>query len=214
MTAAKAAVEQMKLAHRTSRCAEVIGEVTPGATVHAISAGEWSAHDMIVHLLGHAAPAELWAASWAVSDSALHALIKAREAGQLTTIQMLLDWRVTVRNPKAVQLAKSTADRIRVSSCHAKLYVLRGARSYTISTSANLTNNPRLENYVISESREIADFHVRWLNAELRGGKPFEKEKSILDLIAAGADPMLAPIDLEESDRKDRENRKRVENQW
>ena len=60
---------------------------------------------------------------------------------------------------------RGNADTFAVCPCHAKLYIMRNdAWAITICGSANLTNNPRIEVSTITEDRQVAGFHVDWID--------------------------------------------------
>jgi hypothetical protein len=163
--------------HRAARCAEVIGELEHNETIHVVSAAEWSTHDLIAHLVETTGPVDLWFATWSISEDGLRAMLRLREQGKVRSVQALLDWRIKVRKPEVAQLAKAQVDQLRVYSCHAKVYILRNKQwGVSICSSANLTNNPRIEASVITEDRELADWHIAWLKGVLRGAGPFEDD--------------------------------------
>lgn len=153
---------------RRSRCADVLGAIRPGEALHVVSAGEWSAHDMIAHIAEQIGPAALWFMTWSISETGVRGLLQSRAAGHITTIRAVVDWRVLVRNRDATQLCRAQADAYRVAPCHAKVYLLQGPNMHvSIVGSANLTNNPRLECSVITEDREVFAFYRDAIEATL-----------------------------------------------
>lgn len=52
----------------------------------------------------------------------------------------------------------------RVANSHAKVYCMtNGADHITCSGSGNWSDNPRIENYILSNSKERFDFHKEWM---------------------------------------------------
>lgn len=138
------------------------------------SGGDWSTHDLLFHLLQIIGPAALTAATWSVAEHAAQKLIAALDEGSLTDIKFLVDWRVQVRTPGFMTLAKRHFTDIRVSSTHAKVFVLRNDEwNLSLVGSANLTNNPRIEAGHLSTNPDTANFHADWIEREIQNAAPF-----------------------------------------
>lgn len=173
--ATRAKKKRMAESGRQARVGEVVGELEHGQTLHVVSAAEWSTHNLIEHLCQQTGPVVLWLVTWSISEDGVRVMLRLRESGAIVTMHALTDWRVLVRNRDAVQLMKNNADTFAVAPCHAKLYVMTNEDwAITIVSSANLTNNPRLETMVITEDREVAEFHTRWINAMIANSKRWE----------------------------------------
>jgi len=147
----------------------------PNAIYHYASGGVWSAHDLLLHLIRTTTgPARLTATTWTMSSGPCQALISALHAGHITAMAMLFDWRVQVRCPEAVGLAQHYATDVRLSTCHAKVYVLENMEwGVVMLGSANLTNNPRIEAGIVDTNVGAAQFHARWIRAEIANAAPF-----------------------------------------
>lgn len=138
------------------------------------SGADWSSHDLIFWFLQQIGPASLTCCTWSVAEDVTSRLVSALADGRLTRCDCLVDWRVQVRTPGFLAVAREKFGRVRVSSCHAKVFVLRN-EEWAISCvgSANLTSNPRIEAGHISTSHRIAEFHERWIRQEIENAKPF-----------------------------------------
>jgi len=171
-------VESSKQAARLCKIRErlesAFGCFQAGTDYPYASGAEWSTHDLIVYMLDQIGPAHLTAATWSVAEHAAHKLIGLLESRQLLSVSMLVDWRVQVRTPGFLPIARSKFSRIHVSSCHAKCFVLHNdAWHLSCVGSANFTNNPRIEAGHISTSSETAEFHRRWIMDEITKAAPF-----------------------------------------
>lgn len=166
--------QMARLCKTQERLESAFGEIKQGRDYPYATGAEWSTHDLIIYLLEQIGPAQLTAATWSVAEHAAHKLIGLMDEGKLTSIEMLVDWRVQVRTPAFMPIARSKFSRIHVSSCHAKSFTLTN-ENWAISCvgSANFTNNPRIEAGHLSTSREAADFHRRWIIAEIEKAAPF-----------------------------------------
>jgi len=155
-------------------CSEVIGKLEHDTVMQFVTKGEWSTHDLLFHILTQIGASEVTIATWSVSSPAVAQIANLLEAGMITKLNGLFDWRMKVRCPEAEQFLKYNCADIRLINCHAKVTVIRNKDwNITIVGSANLTNNPRIESGVIFTDKETADFNLEWMNGELKNGKYF-----------------------------------------
>lgn len=155
----------------------IVGELQRNTTLHVVSAGQWSLHDMVRHVLHVIGPARVWLSTWSVTEEPARQLIEMKVQGTILDMDLLLDHRTKGQCPAAHQLLDANVARIRLAHCHAKCVVLKNAQwSVSISTTANLTINPRIEKYVISTHPEDAEHDIRWIELFSDEGQPFEDE--------------------------------------
>lgn len=166
---------------RQQRVRDTLGDFPrePGDIAHVVSAGTWSCHDLIRVLLERTGPAELIMSTWSISEEGWRMLIDLRDEGQITKLTTLLDWRIGHRNPDVTSYAKTSArdrgDELAITNNHSKVYVLRNELwAISLISSANLTNNPRIEASVIHEDRAVADWHARWITETVRKSNPLD----------------------------------------
>jgi len=163
-----------RLALAAQRLQDAIPAIRQGETIHYASGGVWSTHDLIEYILETTGPCHLAAATWSMSNEPCAKLVSMQADGRLLSMAMLFDWRVQVRCPEALALTKSHANRVRVSTCHAKAACLHNDDwAITIVGSANLTNNPRIEAGIIFTDRAAWQFHSAWILGEIDNAKPF-----------------------------------------
>lgn len=156
---------------------DTFGRIQPGHDYPYVSGADWSTHDLIAYLLEQTGPAELTAATWSVGEHVAHRLITLMEAGQLSAVHMLVDWRVQVRTPSFLPVARHRLSKVSVTSCHAKVFtLLNDDWGVAVVGSANFTNNPRIEAGHLTTSRETAEFHRRWILAEIDHAAPFGED--------------------------------------
>lgn len=168
---------QTAVGKRASSARDVIGQITMGTSIHYASMGEWSAHDLLFHILDQTGPAHVIVATWSISEVATRQMIAKCQDGSLLSLAAVLDWRVKVRRPEVLELAKFNISNIRLTSCHAKITtIINDNWHVTIVGSANYTNNPRIEAGVIACDKKVTNFHAKWMTAELENAAPFEEE--------------------------------------
>jgi hypothetical protein len=168
------------LLRASQRLADAFPAIVQGRTIHYATAGDWAAHDLVLHVLGKIGPAHVTAASWSISEPAVRQAVRALLDGRILSLRMLLDWRVPARCPEALQLARANAATLRLANLHAKVTVLtNSAWSIAIVGSANWTNNPRIEAGVLTADRTVAEWHRAWIEAELSGATPFDMAAAV-----------------------------------
>lgn len=142
----------------------LLGEIKPGISVHYLSRGDWSMHDLVMELLKKYSPADVFISTYAIRETPVRQLIMALDSGKIRQIHMILDYRAKVRTPEVFFLAQQKMTSIYLMPIHAKVCVIRTAEaSISIIGSSNWTTNPKVEAGVISMSKEIAHFHIDWM---------------------------------------------------
>lgn len=139
-------------------------------------------HDLLFRLIELAGPCHVTCATWSVSREAAELLARGMSDGRILSLSCLFDWRVRVRCPEAMAVARMAGVDMRVCVCHAKVTLLRNdANSIAIVSSANMTSNPRIEAGVVFTDRASYEFHYDWITREIANAKPFG-----IDLSKAG----------------------------
>ena len=153
----------------------LLNAIETGKSVHYLSKGDWSMHDLIMQLLKTYNPAELFITTYALREFSVRQIILAQDAGLISSVKMLLDYRAKVRTPEVYQLASQNINKICLMGIHAKVCVLKSAKgSISIVGSANWTSNPRIECGVVSMNNSLAEFHIDWINKSLENAEIFE----------------------------------------
>ena len=169
-----------RLGKRHSRCADVLGDLHPGQTKHVVSMGEWSADNMIAWTVDQIGPSDLLFGTWSLSVKPAARLCAAADAGLLTSFRGVFDLRAVIRRPEAMRMirARFGYSNVRIFNCHAKVYLLSNAdRRVSIVSSANFTNNPRIEASVITDDPAVFAFHHDWIERTFNKSDPFEPKE-------------------------------------
>ncbi|QIP14730.1 hypothetical protein G8759_19975 [Spirosoma aureum] len=154
--------------------ADVFPPIQSGHSYHYATAGLWSSHDLLLHLLRQTGPARIWIATWSMTEDAVRVLVQGLASGLIESLDLLIDARVIRRNASAYAFVQAHADKVRITACHAKVSVLINQNWHiSIVGSANYTNNPRIESGVVTEREDVARFHQNWIEAEMKKAKPF-----------------------------------------
>lgn len=160
-----------KLIHNLDNC------LAAGHTlVHFISAGEISLHKLIEHLCSRhpGETAELWLSTWTIKEAAARTILQLKESNAIKDIKAVFDYRIKTTDSKTFHFLEKHFAQYALTKNHAKVIVLDFVSAqYTIVTSANLSNNPRIESGLISTDPLLAQFHITWMRDVLAGKKVY-----------------------------------------
>lgn len=144
------------------------------ANIHFISDGYFSQYDLVIELVKRFAPCELYITTYALREFATKLLITAVNNGLISKISVLLETRIKTRDD-VYELAKMNFSKVGLTSLHAKVTVIKSDKGYvTITGSANWTKNERIENGIISTQKEVAEFHINWIEKVLNNVEIFK----------------------------------------
>jgi len=152
----------------------LINSLAAHKSIWYVSDGDWSMHDLIMQLLKQYNPAELFITTYALREFSVRQLILAQDRKEISSVNMVLDYRAQVRTPEVYQLASLNLNKIYLTGIHAKVTVLKTADvSISIVGSANWTSNPRIEAGVISMNKELAEFNISWIKKVMENAEIF-----------------------------------------
>ncbi|MDP2188567.1 MAG: hypothetical protein Q8J69_07780 [Sphingobacteriaceae bacterium] len=118
---------------------------------HYFSKGSFNCIDALQKMLEYTGPASVQIATWKINEDSARTLLRLKEAGKITNLVGLIDFRTRSMDPQVFQLVQGVFDQLVLSQCHAKVTTAEGAERYAVLlTSANYTNNPRWEFGLIS----------------------------------------------------------------
>ena len=159
----KRAVESFKTA------ADCIGPIEPGLSLFALTRGQFSMLDALLHVLDCTGPAAVSLWTWTIADYEVQRVNELCADGRITSGLLVIDYGAQAKNAGII------ADWKRIHGPNSVRYVLNHAKIATVETaefkvllrgSMNLNFNPRFENLDITEGG--ADFDlVREIEGEL-----------------------------------------------
>lgn len=148
--------------------AECIGPVTAGAAVFAVTRGQFSMIDAVLHVLDEVGRAErlsLW--TWTIADYEVEVFRRLMRDGRIGAGCLVIDGGARVKNAGLIAgwRASFGPESVRYVMNHAKLATVEGAGlRVLLRGSMNLNHNPRFEQLDVSEGgpafdlvREIED---------------------------------------------------------
>ena len=139
-------------------------EVIKSASLIFLMEGNLSFHHLLCALMDECGPADVWLSAYAITEEPARRIFRLREAGTIRSLSCLLDAHLARNNAKAYQLLSTTADSIGTAPIHAKCFVVKNDRfAIAVMSSANFSNNPRLELTHTSNSGDVAEWYINWL---------------------------------------------------
>lgn len=165
----------LKIGKANQKIQSVIGQLSQDQSLHYVSMGDWSTHDLLFYLLEQTGPAKIYFTTWAISEYAIRQLHLMIEDGLILELKGIFDYRNGTRKPAELQFLQKITTDIKAAKCHAKVTViLNDIWGVCVVGSANYTRNPRIEANVLCSVREVAEFHRDWILNELKGESDFE----------------------------------------
>jgi hypothetical protein len=148
----------------------IVGQLQQERTVHFTSFGSFSMHQLLAHLLKITGPADVFIATWAMTEDPCRAIHALKESGVIRSLHLLFDYKIRERSPQALQLAEGIATSYKYSKCHAKTTVIvNDSWGISVIASANYTRNPRIERGLICCNPLVAAFDRDWILSEIQG---------------------------------------------
>ncbi len=153
----------------TMKLREVTEKVDHGKTVHWVSRGDWSMHQLLYKLLEKTGPADVYISSYAFSEKPARALADMKHNGIIQKLFCVIDSRIDVRSASALAMIKNMADYHKLTTTHAKVTLIKNKNwLLTVVGSANYTTNKRYETGFICSDAEVFNLHQTWILDELR----------------------------------------------
>ena len=146
---------------RKQTAAEAIGNLYPGCSIFGLTKGQFSLVELVAVILKQTGPADVFLSTWTASGSDLteaHGFIKS---GAMRSFRCLVDNTFQRRKPAFASLIRELfgIESIRVTRNHAKFCLIRNDNwNLVLNTSMNLNVNARLEDFLLQDNIELAEF--------------------------------------------------------
>lgn len=147
----------------------------PGESIHIIGTGEydfWTFVPQMIDWIGYAA--HLTCSTWTLNRQNAIEFLELWDAGKIGMADFLTGLyfkrRETAVYTMLLEGIRARGGRYRAFRNHAKVLLLENPDRdawITVEGSANLTANPRLEQYVMTNDRALYDFHRTWTEEAL-----------------------------------------------
>lgn len=154
--------------------ADVVPEAPgPGEQIHLVSESKYDFGTWIPQIIGWVDTVdELYCSTWVASQKNVVDLVALWDAGKIPRGKVsVLTGKFFKRRETSVyclmlDAIRERGGRFRALYNHAKVLLLANAAKnawFTVEGSANLTGNPQVEQYVITNDRELYQWHREWM---------------------------------------------------
>jgi len=157
------AVESFKTA------ADCIGPVTPGMSLFAVTRGQFSMLDAVLHVLAELGPSRISLWTWTIADYEIQAFNGLMRDGRITGGTLVIDHGSKTKNLPLITAWKAQFGprSVRYVVNHAKIATVEGSgRRVLLRGSMNLNFNPRFEQLDVTEGGPDFDL-VKQIESEL-----------------------------------------------
>lgn len=150
---------------------QIVGELRMGQAVHYANDTLFYLHDVLVYCLEQTGPAKVYFSTYAIKEFQARIVTRMRKENSITYLHALLDDRNAVHDQDAVQLLSKSCDVFGFNRTHSKLIAIRNDNwGISIVTSANMTNNTRLDVGVITCNAQVTDARIEWIIKNTKHG--------------------------------------------
>lgn len=153
-----------------ANAAETIGRCEAGMSLFAITRGQWSMIDAILHVLDCVGPSKVSLWTWTVAEYEVQVLTRLRVDGRVTEGRLVIDHGARNKNQQIIADWKQQfgAGSVRYVINHAKIATVESESGlrFLLRGSMNLNFNPRFEQFDITEGGPEFDL-VREIEDEL-----------------------------------------------
>lgn len=140
--------------------ADALGPISPGCEIFALTNGQFSAIDVLEHILTFSGPAHIDLATWTAADGDIRRAHAFLLDGRVKSCRMVVDPSFRSRKPEFCETLVSLFgnDAIRTTPLHGKFAVIRNDQwNIALRTSMNLNINRRIETVEISDDPALSE---------------------------------------------------------
>jgi hypothetical protein len=148
---------------------DMISKVRENETVVWITQGLISMHHIIELLVGMAGDGcVLHFTTWTISEDAARALYSMKERGNIAEIHAIIDHRILSGAAPLYHFIHSFFEHLQLEACHAKMVLITGRETtYAVFSSANMNQNNRIENTIVTQSPNTVNPLRQWFENKL-----------------------------------------------
>ena len=185
---------KLRFLMQSEEAAEAIGDIWPGMELFGLTKGQFSFISVLDHLLSQTGPADVVISTWTAAGAEIETAKEFLQNERIKSLRFLVDQSFPTRQPEYCKaLLKSFGEgAVRMSRSHCKFATLTNKRwNLVVRTSMNLNENPRIENFEISDDKVFAKFFLDLVDEIF--DKPFAyTEEDFHSLGEARVDPLEA----------------------
>lgn len=165
-----------KLFLKKEKANEVFTEIPkPGESIHIVSNGSFDYFNLIpicVDLMKKCN--EFYFSTWTMNRQNVEQLFKLYDENKIKTINGLVGLYFKTREPQVFndlyEGILKRGQKVFSNENHSKITLLENGKDFiSICGSANFTANPRIEQFTVSNDKQLYEFHKGWMDEILQG---------------------------------------------
>ena len=148
----------------------IFGQIKPKQTIEFCTAGEFSMHQLLQYILTFTGPANVYLSTWTLKEEPARVLHFLKKTGKIKELNCVFDYRIRTLDEKHFDFLHTIIDKYTLTKCHAKVLAIEGWYfNVAVISSANMSNNPRIEAGYISCNDKSVEFHKGWIMDIING---------------------------------------------
>jgi hypothetical protein len=162
-----------------------IGDISHGCEIFCLTDGQFSLFDIISILLEKSGPADVIISTWTAAGADTKKAKLLLNNGNIRSIRWIVDRSFLSRQPDYCRiLIEEFGDCIRSIRSHCKFVVITNDYwNLILRTSMNLNQNPRVEDFEISDDQEFADYFIKFTDNIFQSCDLDDNFKSLLNKV-------------------------------
>lgn len=138
-----------------------------------MTAGKLSLHQMIESIIAQTGPCKkLFLSTWAIKEVAARGLFQLKENKLIEELHGIFDYRVKTVDSLSFKFIEPHFTSVALVKNHSKMLLMDfGDKKIVVLSSANLSNNPRIETGYVTSNKGTYYFHLTWMKEILNGTK-------------------------------------------
>ena len=160
--------DKMKLIQRLQELKQVMPPIEKNTTYHLISSDNFGSIELLKHLVEQHKPVNIYITTWSINQEFMDMLTEYLKRG--IQVDFYIDKSIKGRKAHlAAQVVNLAYDYNNLNLkyhylLHSKVTLItNGDEFISIEGSANYSKNTRIENFTITESKELFNFHKNWM---------------------------------------------------
>jgi len=151
-----------------------LSELASNAVMHIVTQGAINAFSFVQYFCVIDTVKSLDIAIYRIGMQTLNDLLYLMDRGRIEQCNILVNDNTNRMKPqiwsKLIDESKKRDNfNVWAQNSHAKIIVVETDRHYVIEGSGNLSDNARVEQYTVTKSRELAEWHREWLRVDYFG---------------------------------------------
>lgn len=158
--------EAVAVSGRFLKMRNSIGDIQQGKVIWFVTGAQWAMHDLLRYVLMQTGPGKVRAFTWAISSPGALMLVNMKDAGMITGLDFIINPIMHKMSAEAICVMKNHAENMAFAQCHAKGFLIENDKWHiSCFSSANFSNNPRIEAGAISTNTDVYAMNKKWFDA-------------------------------------------------